>query len=29
MYFKGQILVRGNNHEYGVSMNNNVLNVDN
>ncbi len=29
MYFERQILVRWNNHEYGVSMNGNVKNVEN
>jgi hypothetical protein len=29
MYFEGQILVRWNNHEFGVSMNGGVKNVEN
>jgi hypothetical protein len=29
MYFKGQIIVRWNYHEYGVSMNGSVKNVEN
>jgi hypothetical protein len=29
MYSKGQILVRWNNDEFGVSMNGNVKNVEN